>query len=507
MTVKSGQAIAAGFATVGATGTLTAATGTPVGALYVAGVANGAAVTIAGANPYSWSVTLPALTAGQLVQMYVTATISGVATGGFVWDDVADTALNSDPVTLAATQPAITWAAQTITSAAGNALTISSTGGNGDGLQISGNGTGAGVDIDAGATGIGVDIDAAANMGVSIAGNITGRGALDTVNSHTDGHGQYNKGGATNNASGLKNEAQIGQFNVGTLVGLENNAFTGSFGMYNVGGTGVENEGRTGYGEYSIGAGAGILAEGGTGPGIQVDSTSVTNQAAIAVQAYGNGPAIRLLASGNDGLQVTGTTADINADITGNLSGSVGSVTDASTIAAAVWTYATRTLTSLSALVASVAAAVWAYATRTLTQSAAAVTAVVTGSDITITRGDTTSISLTDLGNITGYKAVWFSVKNGTDDADASSVVMVKTGTGLVYLNGSGTVTATDATLTVDDATTGDITVTLKAALTAALAARGGMAYDVQWQDATDGIHTLTTGACDVSADVTRAVS
>ena len=68
----------------------------PVGALYVNGVVNAAAVTVSGTNPYKWTVTLPALTAGDLVSMYVTATIDSVATAEVVAEDVADTYRTSD---------------------------------------------------------------------------------------------------------------------------------------------------------------------------------------------------------------------------------------------------------------------------------------------------------------------------------------------------------------------------------------------------------------------------
>lgn len=157
------------------------------------------------------------------------------------------------------------------------------------------------------------------------------------------------------------------------------------------------------------------------------------------------------------------------------------------------------------------AAGVWAYGTRTLTQSAAAVTAVVTGSDITITRGDTTSISLTDLGAITGYTQVWFAVKEAPDSqADTASLIYVTQTGGLVYLNGAAVALpylSSDASIVVDDAATGDITITLKAALTAALTARGGYQYEVQWKSAAGAIATLTQGTFNVSADVVRAVS
>ena len=97
--VKSGQAWAGTFVTLDATGALEA--GTPSGVLYVDGVADAATVTITGSNPYKFSVTLPTLTAGQRVDMYITATISTIATAGIVASEQADTTLLSDGVTLA----------------------------------------------------------------------------------------------------------------------------------------------------------------------------------------------------------------------------------------------------------------------------------------------------------------------------------------------------------------------------------------------------------------------
>lgn len=94
MTVKTGTAWAGTFVTLDATGALEA--GTPSGVLYVDGVADAATVTITGSNPYKWSVTLPSLTAGQRVDMYITATISTIATAGFVASEQADTALVSE---------------------------------------------------------------------------------------------------------------------------------------------------------------------------------------------------------------------------------------------------------------------------------------------------------------------------------------------------------------------------------------------------------------------------
>lgn len=87
------------FVTLDATGALTTPSVGPVGTLYVAGVANAAAVTISGSNPYKFSVTLPALIAGQSVEMYVTATIAGIATSALVDKDIGDTVALSDLAT------------------------------------------------------------------------------------------------------------------------------------------------------------------------------------------------------------------------------------------------------------------------------------------------------------------------------------------------------------------------------------------------------------------------
>lgn len=96
MTVKTGSAWAGTFVTLDATGALATPSTGPAGVLYIDGTANGATVTISGSNPYKWAVTLPSLTAGQRVDMYITATISSIATAGVVASAQADTVLTSD---------------------------------------------------------------------------------------------------------------------------------------------------------------------------------------------------------------------------------------------------------------------------------------------------------------------------------------------------------------------------------------------------------------------------
>jgi len=154
---------------------------------------------------------------------------------------------------------------------------------------------------------------------------------------------------------------------------------------------------------------------------------------------------------------------------------------------------------------ATLASEVWANGTRTLTQTAAEVAAVLAGSDITIHRGDSFSLSLTGLGNISTRTKLWFTVKSG-DVADTLATIQIEETGGLLYLNGAAG-TALQGDITVDDAVAGDITITLDEAATSLLAIANGLTYDVQVLTAAGGVQTLTEGAATVSRDITRAVS
>jgi len=152
-----------------------------------------------------------------------------------------------------------------------------------------------------------------------------------------------------------------------------------------------------------------------------------------------------------------------------------------------------------------VAAAVWAAAVRTLTQSAASVIATVTGSDITCQRGDSLSASLTDVGALTGYSKVYFTVKRDYADADTASIIQIEKTAGLKYLNGA-TGTPANGSLTIDDEATGDITIALDEVETAKLDP-GVYVYDVQVVRTAGTVSTLTAGTFEVAADVTRATA
>ncbi len=308
MSVKSGQEWAGIFVCKDATGALAAPSVGPAGVLYVNGTPNGAEVTISGSNPYKFSVTLPALEPGDCVSMYITATISSIATAAVVAEDVVDTKRVSD-------------------------------------LQ-----------------------DAAAAPS------------------------------AAENADAVWDEA------------IADHVTPGSFGPW---------------------------------------------------------------ASG----LVTAIVAALTAGAT---------------------------------YLAAIAAGVWAYATRTSTQSAAAVTTAVVGSTVTIHRGDTVTISLTGLGNISTRTKLWFTVKDSVQDHDTQSKVMVRENVGLIYVNGmtptQAGLTTVDAALNVTDETTGAVTIILSAALTAMLTPDTGLVYDIQMLT-TSGVTTLTSSTATVVGDVTQAIS
>lgn len=99
MSVKSEQAITVLFSTAHAsTGAATDADSTPLATLYVNGAASAATVTVTkiATGVYKAAVTLPTVTAGDVVSLRVAATVSGVAGEGVVWQEVADTERVSD---------------------------------------------------------------------------------------------------------------------------------------------------------------------------------------------------------------------------------------------------------------------------------------------------------------------------------------------------------------------------------------------------------------------------
>lgn len=99
MTVKSAQSVTVEFTTANPLSLAASnADALPTGTLYVNGTANAATITVTNitAGVYKAAVTLPAVSAGDVVGMRISATVAGVAGEGIVWQETADTAHVSD---------------------------------------------------------------------------------------------------------------------------------------------------------------------------------------------------------------------------------------------------------------------------------------------------------------------------------------------------------------------------------------------------------------------------
>jgi hypothetical protein len=157
-------------------------------------------------------------------------------------------------------------------------------------------------------------------------------------------------------------------------------------------------------------------------------------------------------------------------------------------------------------LSATPAADVWSNGTRTLTQAAESVTAAVTADSITVIRGDTASISLTNLGSLANLSKLYFTVKGMETDPDTASIIQIEKTDGLKYLNGAAG-TAGNGSLVITDEPTGDITITLAAVEVAKLDI-AKVTYDVQIVR-TSGVpvSTLAKGSFIVISDITNAVA
>lgn len=153
---------------------------------------------------------------------------------------------------------------------------------------------------------------------------------------------------------------------------------------------------------------------------------------------------------------------------------------------------------------------IWSASSRTLTQAAASVTAAVSGSDITVHRGDTLDASLTGLGSLSGYVSIDFTVKEKKSDSDNDALIRIRlnasgSSDGLLRFNQAAASDDTQGSITIDDEADGDITIALDASLTDDLKAQSGLYYDVQLITAS-AVSTLTYGGLEVTADVTRTV-
>lgn len=105
--LKSGQSLTANFTVSNpSTGASVDADSLPTGTLYINGTASGASVTVTNITTgvYKAAVTLPSLSAGDVVEIRITAAVSSVIGDGIVFQGVADTKRVSDLQDLTAAQ-------------------------------------------------------------------------------------------------------------------------------------------------------------------------------------------------------------------------------------------------------------------------------------------------------------------------------------------------------------------------------------------------------------------
>ena len=199
-------------------------------------------------------------------------------------------------------------------------------------------------------------------------------------------------------------------------------------------------------------------------------------------------------------------TADRTIDVDASGQVIVASIANNAITAAAIAQDAIDADAIKADAVTEIGTGVWASATRTLTQSAASVAAVMEGSSITIRRGDTVTVSLTGLGDLSTYTKIWLTFKDRLGRTDAQSILQIEKTGGLLYLNGVAHGTAADAAMTIADEATGAINILIKAVATAELIPHSGT-YDVQGMTSGSVVNTLAEGTYLVEGDVTRAVA
>jgi hypothetical protein len=143
-----------------------------------------------------------------------------------------------------------------------------------------------------------------------------------------------------------------------------------------------------------------------------------------------------------------------------------------------------------------------------LTTPVATVTAAVSGTTITVYRGTTWLINITGLGNISAYDTIYFSVKKFPTDEEADAVLRVyNDASGLLRFNGAEPIAATNGFIIINDATTGDITITVKPAETVSAPAASALDYDIKGVDDNGNVVLLAYGteSFAISPDITQA--
>lgn len=150
-------------------------------------------------------------------------------------------------------------------------------------------------------------------------------------------------------------------------------------------------------------------------------------------------------------------------------------------------------------------------ATILVAASAVSLATITEANALRLHRGDYISFSLLGLGSLVNRvgEKIYFTVKRKRNDdslTDDDAIIQVSETTGALILNGAAHGTAGDASITVDDAADGDITIVLKAGISRELVKNTHLEYDIQIIEAT-GPRTLLQADASVHADVTRKES
>lgn len=463
MTVKTGSAWAGTFVTLDATGALATPSSGPAGVLYVDGTANAATVTITGSNPYKWAVTLPSLTAGQRVDMYITATIATIATAGFVASAQADTTLLSDGVAVA--------------SIANGAITAAAIA------------TGA-IDADAIATDA-IDADALKADAIT---EIQAGLALEATLTAIKGAGWTRE-----TLKAIKDSVDDAEY-YAELASSDTSAIKLK----------TDNLPATPADEATLNA---IKGAGWT------DETLVALMTAIEAISAGSG------ATAQEVWEYVARTltdpdsykADVSAlATTTHLQEVEDKVDTVDTVVDAIKAEADTHPT---------AAEIWANPNRTLTNATTGAVIPAAGETLEVTKDSTITINLTNLGDVSGLDddtsgqedKVWFTVKKVLDDADTSSVIQIHVlypaGANppdtLDYINGAAA-TATEGTFQFTDTTLGNATITIAAGAAAALPiyAVSPLDWDVKSLDySTGAVSVLATGKMYIYGTPTRSIT
>ena len=119
---------------------------------------------------------------------------------------------------------------------------------------------------------------------------------------------------------------------------------------------------------------------------------------------------------------MTLTSGERTSVATAVWSSATRTLTSFGTLVADIWSYGTRTLTSFATLVADI----WSYTSRTLTQTAAQITAALSGSTLTLTNRVTFDAIITGLTIPATWTEIYLTAKENEDYPDARSILQIR---------------------------------------------------------------------------------